>query len=158
MQTSLQSHTSEWRQKPQIYLLENCFRIQHRTDCPHSREDPEDCWCFRHCIIKVLPEHQHKRPEVMFQANSTRGMEEDIIVDNTTVNHVQELNIIARDGHIEAKLQRNMSMASMSFGNNHNASIALKGKVFVRTNYPPCCTGLRHGPCKWVMWKSYMLS
>ena len=41
---------------------------------------------------------------------------------------------IARDGHIEAELQKRMSKASMSFGrirlwNNHNVSIRVKGKI-----------------------------
>ena len=47
------------------------------------------------------------------------------------------VSIIARDGHIEAELQKRMSKASMSFGrlrerlwNNHNVSIRVKGKIF----------------------------
>ena len=47
-------------------------------------------------------------------------MEEDINVDETTLNHVKEFtylgSIIASDGHIEAVLQKIMSKASMSFG------------------------------------------
>ena len=58
--------------------------------------------------------------EVMFQPNSTTTMEEEIIVDDTTINLVQEFaylgSIIARDGHIETELQKKMSKASMSFG------------------------------------------
>ena len=49
-----------------------------------------------------------KKTEVMFQPNSTMTMEEDIHVDETTLNHVKELtylgSIIANDGHIEAEL------------------------------------------------------
>ena len=56
----------------------------------------------------------------MFQPNSTMTMEEDINVDETTLNHVKEFTylgcIIASDGHIEAELQKRMSKASMSFG------------------------------------------
>ena len=58
-------------------------------------------------------------------------MDEDINVDETTLNHVKEFTylgrIIASDGHIEAELQKRMSQASISFGrlrerrwNNHN--------------------------------------
>ena len=47
-------------------------------------------------------------------------MEEDINVDETTLNHVIEFtylgSIIASDGHVEAELQKRMSKASMSFG------------------------------------------
>ena len=82
-----------------------------------------------------------KKTEVMFQPNSTMTMEEDIIVDETTLNPVKEFtylgSIIASDGHIEAELQRRMSKASMSFGrlrerlwNNHNVSIRVKGKIY----------------------------
>ena len=78
-----------------------------------------------------------KKTEVMFQPNSTMTMEEDINVDETTLNPVKELtylsSIIASDGHIEAELQKRMSKASMSFGhlreilwNNHNVSIRVK--------------------------------
>ena len=61
-----------------------------------------------------------KKIEVMFQPNSTMTMEEDINVDETTINHVKKFtylgSIIASDGHIEAELQKRMSKASMSFG------------------------------------------
>ena len=46
----------------------------------------------------------------MFQPNSRTTMEENINVDETTLNPVQEFtylgSIIARDGHIEAELQK----------------------------------------------------
>ena len=65
-------------------------------------------------------------------------MEEDINVDEPTLNHVKELmylgSIIASDGHIEVELQKRMSKTSMSFGrlrerlgNNHDMSIRVKG-------------------------------
>ena len=85
-------------------------------------------------------------------------MEEDINVDETTLNHVKELtylcSIIASDGHIEAELQKRMSKASMSFGrlpeklwNNHNVSIRVKEKNTVRSYCLPYCMGLRHERC-----------
>ena len=77
----------------------------------------------------------------MFQPNSTMTMEEDINVDETTLNPVKEFtylgSIIANDGHIEAELEKRMSKASMSFGrlrerlwNNHNVSIRVKGNIY----------------------------
>ena len=82
-----------------------------------------------------------KKTEVMFQPNSTMTMEEDINVDETTLSHVKEFtylgSIIASDGHIEAKLKKRMSKASMSFGrlrerfwNNHNVSKRVKGQIY----------------------------
>ena len=56
----------------------------------------------------------------MFQPNSTITMEEDINVDETTLNHVKKFtylgSITASDGHIGAELKKRMSKASMSFG------------------------------------------
>ena len=85
-------------------------------------------------------------------------MEEDINVDETTLNPVKELtylgSIIVSDGHIEAELQKRMSKASMSFGhlreilwNKHNVSIRVKGKSTKRSYCPLYCTGLRQGRC-----------
>ena len=73
--------------------------------------------------------------------NSTMAREECINVEDATLNPVKEftyLGIIkARDGHIEAKLQRRMSKASMSFGrlpeglcNNHNVSTRVNLKIY----------------------------
>ena len=54
-----------------------------------------------------------KQIEVVFQPNSATTREEDINVDNTTLNPVQAftylVSIIARDGYIEAELQKRMS-------------------------------------------------
>ena len=77
----------------------------------------------------------------MFQPNSKTTMEEDINVDEATLNPVKEFtylgSIIACDGHIEAELHIRMSKASMSCGrlrerlwNNHNLSIRMKGKIY----------------------------
>ena len=79
-----------------------------------------------------------KKIEVMFQPNS---MKEDINVEETTPNSVQEFtylgSMIARDSHIEEELQKIMSKASISFGclreilwNNHNVSIRVKGEIY----------------------------
>ena len=102
-----------------------------------------------------------KKTEVMFQPNSTMTMEEDINVDETTLNHVKEFtylgSVIASDGHIEAELKKRMSKASMSFGplrerlwNNHNVSIRVKGNIYraiILSTLERICTGLRHGRC-----------
>ena len=99
-----------------------------------------------------------KKTELMFQPNSKMTMEEDIFVDDTTLNPVKEstylVSIIASDGHIEAELQNRMSKASMSFGyireilwNNHTVSIRAKGKSTKRSYCSLYCTGLRHGRC-----------
>ena len=96
--------------------------------------------------------------EVMYQPNSKMTMDEDINVDETTLNTVKEFtylgSIIASDGHIEAELQTRMSKVSMSFGrlreilwNNYNVSIRVKGKSTERSYCPLYCMGLRHERC-----------
>ena len=96
---------------------------------------------FANASSKFVLKINIKKTEVMFQSNSTTTMEEGINVDETTLNPVKEFtylgSIIARDGHIEAELQKRMSKASMSFGrlrerlwNNHNVSIRVKGKIY----------------------------
>ena len=89
----------------------------------------------------------------MFQLNSTMTMEENINVDEPTLNHVKELtylgSIIESDGHIETELQKRMSFRRLreKLWNNHNMSIRVKGKSTKRSYCPLYCTGLRHGRC-----------
>ena len=82
-----------------------------------------------------------KKTEVMFHPNSTTTMEEDINVDDTTLNPVQEStylgSIITTYSHIEAELLKRMSKANMPFGrlrkillNNQNVSIRVQGKIY----------------------------
>ena len=99
----------------------------------------------------------------MFQANSTITMEEDMNVDETTLNPVKEFtylcSIIAIDGHIEAELQKRMSKASMSFArllerlrNNHNVSIRVKGKIYRAIVLPT----LLYGAETWTVYRRYV--
>ena len=77
-------------------------------------------------------------------------MEKNINVDETTLDPVKEFtypgSIIARDGHIEAELQKRMAPSGKTL-EFHNVSIRVKGKYTERSYYPPCCTGQRHGRC-----------
>ena len=104
-----------------------------------------------------------RKTEVMFQPNSTTTMEEDINVDETTLNHVKEFtyldSIIAIDGHIEAELQKRMSRGSMSFGrlrerlwNNHNVSIRVQGKIY-RAN---TLSILLYGAEPWTVYRRHV--
>ena len=117
----LYSFTLQSEDKKHKYTCERtAFCRRQRTNWPLNRWDPEDCRGICQCIIKIRPQDQHKKTEVMFQPNSTTIIEEDINVDETTLNSVKKFtylgSIIARDGHIEAEQQRRMSKASMSFG------------------------------------------
>ena len=61
-----------------------------------------------------------KKTEVLYQPNSTRTREEDIMVDGKKLNSVLEFtylgNIISSNGCIDDEIQRKMAKASASFG------------------------------------------
>ena len=82
-----------------------------------------------------------KKTEVLYQPNSTRTREEDIMVDGNKLNSVLEFtylgNTISSDGCIDDEIQRRMAKASASFGrlrerlwNNHHVSMRVKGKIY----------------------------
>ena len=82
-----------------------------------------------------------KKTEVLYQPNSTRTREEDIMVDGNKLNSVLEFtylgSTISSDGCIDDELQRRMAKASASFGrlrqrlwNNHLVSMRVKGKIY----------------------------
>ena len=71
-----------------------------------------------------------KKTEVLYQSNSTRTREEDIMVDGIKLNSVLEFtylgSTISSNGCIDDEIQRRMAKASASFGrlrhrpwNNH---------------------------------------
>ena len=85
-----------------------------------------------------------KKTEVLYQPNSTRTREEDIMVDGNKLNSVMEFTYIGRtissDGCIDDEIQRRMAKASASFGrlrqrlwNNHHSGTDIPCN-------PPCCT------------------
>jgi len=79
--------------------------------------------------------------EVLYQPNSTRTREEDIMVGGNTLNPVLEFiylrSTLSSKGCIDDEIQRRMVKASASFGrlrqrfwNNHHLSMRIKGKIF----------------------------
>lgn len=82
-----------------------------------------------------------KKTEVLYQPNSSITQEVDITVDGIKLNSVPEFtylgSTVAKDGRIDAELQRRMAKASASFGrlrqrlwNNHHVSMKVKGKIY----------------------------
>ena len=82
-----------------------------------------------------------KKTEVLYQPNSTRTREEDIMVDGNKLNSVLEFtylgSTISSDGCIDDEIQRRMAKTSASFGrlrqrlwNNHHVSMRVKGKIY----------------------------
>ena len=82
-----------------------------------------------------------KKTEVLYQPDSTRTREEDIVVDGDKLNSVLEFTYIGStipsDGCIDDEIQRRMAKARASFGrlrqrlrNNHHVSMPVKGKIY----------------------------
>ena len=82
-----------------------------------------------------------KKTEVLYQSDSTRTREEDIMVDGNKLNSVLEFaylgSTISSDWCIDDDLQRRMAKASASFGrlrqrlwNNHHVSMGVIGKIY----------------------------
>ena len=82
-----------------------------------------------------------KKTEVLYQPNSTRTREEDIMVDGNKLNSVLEFtylgSTISSDGCIDDEIQRRMAKASASFGrlrqrlwNNHHVFMLVKGNIY----------------------------
>ena len=81
------------------------------------------------------------KTEVLYQPNSTRTREEDIMVDGNKLNSGLEFTYLGRtissNGCIDDEIQRRMAKASASFGrirqrlwNNHLVSMWVKGKIY----------------------------
>ena len=82
-----------------------------------------------------------KKTKVLYQPNSTRTREEDIMVDGNKLNSVLEFtylgSTISSSGCIDNEIQKRMAKASASFGrlrqrlwNNHHVSMRVKGKIY----------------------------
>ena len=82
-----------------------------------------------------------KKTEALYQPNSTRTREEDIMVDGNKLNSVLEFtylgSTISSNGCIDDEIQRRVAKASASFGrlcqrlwNNHHVSMWVKRKVY----------------------------
>ena len=81
-----------------------------------------------------------KKTEVLYQPNSTRTQEENIMVNRNKLNPVLEFtylgNTIPSNGCIDDEIERRMAKASASFGrlrqrlwNNHHGSMRVKGNI-----------------------------
>ena len=83
----------------------------------------------------------NKKTEVLYQPNSTRTREEDIMVDGNKPNSVLEFtylgSTISSNGCIDDEIHSRMAKASVSFGRlrqrlwkSHHVSRRVKGKIY----------------------------
>ena len=89
MQTYLQLHNSERRQNINILVRELLFAEDSALFAQAAEEIQRIVEAFANVSSKFGLKINIKRTEVMFQPNSTTTMEEDINVDETTLNPVQ---------------------------------------------------------------------
>ena len=120
----------------ELFFADNSALIAHSAEKIQRIVD-----AFANASSKIGLKINIKNTEVMFEPNSTTTIEDNINVDETTLNPMKEFTylgrIIASDGHIEAELQKRITKANMSFGcirerlwNNNNVSLRVKGKIY----------------------------
>ena len=99
-----------------------------------------------------------KKAEVLYQPNSTRTREEDIIGDGNKLNSVLKFTYLgctmSSIGCIDDEIQRRMAKARASFGrlrqrlwNNHHVFKRVKARYTVQSCRPPAYSGPRPGEC-----------
>ena len=114
----------------------------------HSAEEMQKIVdAFSDASKKFVLKINLNKTDVLYQPNSTRTREEDIMVDGKKLNYVLDVTYLgsttSSDGCIDDEIQRRMAKASASFGrlrqrlwNNHHVSMRVKGKIH-RAVHPP---------------------
>ena len=108
-----------------------------------------------------------KKTEVLYQPNSSRTQEMDILVDGQKLNSVPEFtylgSTVTKDGRIDAEIQKRMAKASTSFGrlrqrlwNNHHVSIRVKGKIYRAIYRAIVISTLLYGAECWTLYRSHV--
>ena len=110
-----------------------------------------------------------KKTEVLYQPDSTRTREEDIMVDGNKLNSVLEFtylgSTISSNGCIDDKIMSRMAKASASFGrllqrlwNIHHVSMRVNTKIYRAIVLSTSYAEPRPGQCTDDRWKSCMSS
>ena len=148
------------------------IRGWHCIGCTLCWRDAENSGCVSDASKKFGLKINIKKIEVLYQPNSTRTREEDIMVDGNKLNSVLEFTYlgsnISSNGCIDNEIQRRMAKVSTSFGrlrqrlwNNHHVSMRVKGKIYiyiVQSRCPPSYTEPRPWQCTGDRWKTCMPS
>ena len=135
------THTSQLRSRLLEYWWGSCYSQMTGWPCwTLCWRDAENSGCFLGASKKSGLKINIKKIKVLYQSNSTRTREDDIMVDGNKLNSVLEFtylgNNISRNGCIDDEIQRRVTKARASFGwlrqriwNNHHVSIRVKGKI-----------------------------
>ena len=145
------SHTSEQRPRllesktsprPRLLLMRELLFADDSALVAHCAEEMQKIVdTFSDASKKFGLKINIKKTEVLYQPNSTRTREEDIMVDGYKLNSVLKFtylgSTISSDGCIDDEIQRRMAKASASFGrlrqrlwNNHHVPMRVKGKIY----------------------------
>ena len=142
-------------------LMRDLLFADDRALVAHSAEEMQKIVdAFSNASKKFDLKINIKKTEVLYQPNSTRTREEDIMVDGNKLNSVLEFtyleSIISSDGCIEDEIQRRMAKTSASFGrlrqrlwNNHHASMRVKNNIYRAI----VLSTLLYGADAWTMYR-----
>ena len=123
-------------------LMRELLFADDRALVAHSAEEMQKIVdAFSNASKKFGLKINIKKTDVLYQPNSTRTREEDIMVDGNKLNFVLEFTYlgssISSNGCIDSEIQKRMPKASASFGrlrqrlwNNHHVSMLDKGKIY----------------------------
>ena len=120
----------------ELLFADDSALVAHSAEEMHKMVD-----AFSNASKKFGLKINIKKTEVLYQPNSTRIREDDIMVDGNGLNSVLEFtylgSTISSNGCINDEIQRRMAKASASFGrlcqrlwNNHHVSMRVKGKIY----------------------------
>ena len=146
------AHFREKTKTTQILMRELLFADDSAL-VAHSEEMQKIVDAFSDASKKFGLKINIKKTEVLYQHNTTRTREEDIMVHGHKLNSVLEFTYlgttISSNGCIDDEIQRRMAKASASFGrlcqrlwNNHHVSMWVKGKIYHAVNPPIPSRGL----------------
>ena len=107
---------------------------------------------FSDALMKFGLKINIKKTEVLYQPNSSRTREEDIMVDGNKLKSVLELtylgSTISSNGYMDDEIQKRMAKASASFGrlrqrlwNNQHVSLRVKGNIYRVVALPTLLNG-----------------
>ena len=122
-------------------LMRQLLFADDSTLVAHSAEDMQELVdAFSDASKKFGLKINTKKTEVLYQTNSTRTGEEDIMVGGNKLNSILEFtylgSTILNNGCLNDEIQRRVAKASASFDrlrqrlwNNHHVSMRAKGKI-----------------------------
>ena len=135
------AHFREKTKTTRILMREQLFADDSALVARSAEEMQNIDYAFSDASKRFGLKNKIKKIEVLYQPNSTRTREKDIMIDGNKLNSVLEFtylgSTISSNGCIDDDVQRRMPKASASFGrlrqrlwNNHHVSMRIKIKIY----------------------------